>query len=237
MIAANVATAQFLERQRLPVAAARAALARALGPHRRAGRRARRAAARRSPSAPALQQFLARRRQADPVRFADLSLSVVKLLGSGEYAVELPGGSRGRPLRPRGEGLHALHGAEPPLPGPGHAAPRQGGARRDAPLRTRRTSWTELARHCTAQEDNATKVERQVRKSAAALLLASRVGRALRRDRHRRLAEGDLGAHLPPGGGGAARARRAGTRRRRPRSAWSCVRTDVERGFIDFARA
>jgi hypothetical protein len=44
------------------------------------------------PDAPAPQGFLARPRQADPARFADVSLSVVKLLGSGESVVELLGG-------------------------------------------------------------------------------------------------------------------------------------------------
>ncbi len=43
------------------------------------------------PSAPALDAFLTKRRRADPARFPDLSLSVIKLLGSGEYALELPG--------------------------------------------------------------------------------------------------------------------------------------------------
>jgi len=43
------------------------------------------------PDAPALEAFLVRRRNAEPATFPDLSLSVVKLLGSGEYVLEVPG--------------------------------------------------------------------------------------------------------------------------------------------------
>ena len=64
------------------------------------------------------------RREADPMRFPDLSLSIVKAMGAGEYVVERPGEASDGPLRPRGEGLHALDRAEPPLSRPHHAAPR-----------------------------------------------------------------------------------------------------------------
>ena len=67
------------------------------------------------PDAKALAQFLVAAKAADPLRFPDLSLSVVKLLGPGEYVVEVPGGDVAGPLRPGGQGLRALHGAEPPL--------------------------------------------------------------------------------------------------------------------------
>ena len=127
------------------------------------------------PSCQALEGFLAARRKADPLRFPDLSLSVVKLLGKGEYVVELPGqqtdGHFGLAVRDYSHSTApnrrfpdlithrllkaALAGGSPPY----------ANAELDA-----------LAQHCTAQEDNATKAERQVNKSAAALLLSSRIG-------------------------------------------------------------
>ena len=45
-----------------------------------------------SPDAVALEGFLTRRRTAAPEKFADLSLSIIKLIGRGEYALDLPGG-------------------------------------------------------------------------------------------------------------------------------------------------
>ena len=127
------------------------------------------------PSPVALDAFLTRRRLAAPERFAELSLTIVKLLGSGEYMLSRPGqrapGHFGLAVNDYTHSTApnrrypdlitqrllkaALNGAPPPLG--------------DAEL-------TQLAAHCTAQEDNANKVERQVRKSAAALLLAPRVG-------------------------------------------------------------
>ncbi len=67
------------------------------------------------PDAKALEAFLKERRRADPVRFPDLSLVIVKLMGAGEYVLEVPGQTADRALRPRGARLHALDGAEPPL--------------------------------------------------------------------------------------------------------------------------
>ena len=79
------------------------------------------------PDAPALESFLARRRKADPEGFPDLSLAVVKLIGRGEYALESARERTARTLRPGGQGLHPLHGAEPALPRSHHAATPEGG--------------------------------------------------------------------------------------------------------------
>ncbi len=127
------------------------------------------------PSAPALNAFLTKRRQADPAHFADLSLSVIKLLGRGEYALDLPG-------QPS-EGHFGLavsdyaHSTAPNRRFPDLLTQRLlkaalAGSRAEYSLDDLRS----LAAHCTAQEDNAAKVERQVEKSAAALLLAPRIG-------------------------------------------------------------
>jgi len=127
------------------------------------------------PSAPALQEFLTERRQADPEQFPDLSLSVIKLLGSGEYVVEPPGR--------QGAGHFGLavrsysHSTAPNRRFPDLITQRLlKAALEGQPPPYGLDDLNGLARHCTEQEDNAAKVERQVEKSAAALLLASRIG-------------------------------------------------------------
>jgi len=128
-----------------------------------------------TPDAAALDAFLARRRTADPDRFPDLSLSIVKLLGSGEYALEVPGepitGHFGLSVR------DYAHSTAPNRRYPDLIAQRllkAAIAARPSPYPS--DELRSIARHCTEQEDNAAKVERRVAKSAAALLLASRVG-------------------------------------------------------------
>jgi VacB/RNase II family 3'-5' exoribonuclease len=174
MIGANTATATFLESHRLPslrrivrsperwdrIEAIAAELGDSLPP---------------DPDPKALAEFLVRRKKADPMRFPDLSLAIVKAMGAGEYVVELPGetpiGHFGLAVRDYSHSTApnrrfpdlithrllkaALAGANPPY------TPEELG---------------ELADHCTKQEDAANKVERQVRKSAAACLLADRIG-------------------------------------------------------------
>ncbi|MEO5739425.1 MAG: RNB domain-containing ribonuclease [Vicinamibacterales bacterium] len=174
MIAANSVTARYLEGKGLP------SLRRVLRVPRNWDRIVELAAKvdERLPPAPnaaALDAFLAKRRIADPDRFPDLSLSIVKLLGSGEYELEVPGepitGHFGLAVQ------DYAHSTAPNRRYPDLIAQRL----LKATLSARPSPYTNdelraIARHCTEQEDNAAKVERQVAKSAAALLLASRVG-------------------------------------------------------------
>ena len=127
------------------------------------------------PDPRALSEFLDQRKAADPVHFPDLSLSIVKLLGPGEYIVESPGAER--------EGHFGLAAHDYTH----STAPN----RRYADLMTQRllkatstaapapcseTELRDIAAHCTEREDAAKKVERLMRKVAAACLLSSRIG-------------------------------------------------------------
>ena len=176
MIAANGVTARFLSH------AGFAALRRVLRAPDRWDRIVELAAqsGERLPAAPdaaALNLFLEKRREADPLRFPDLSLSIVKLLGRGEYMAELPGRKA-----PAHFGLAVrdyTHSTAPNRRFPDLITQRL----LKAALAGDRPPYADedlvaLAAHCTLQEDNATKVERQVQKSAAALLLAPHVGRS-----------------------------------------------------------
>jgi VacB/RNase II family 3'-5' exoribonuclease len=127
------------------------------------------------PDSQALEEFLVRRRKADPVRFPDLSLSIVKAMGAGEYVVEQPGqtsiGHFGLAVK------DYTHSTAPNRRFPDLITHRL----IKAALAGATTPYTSdelgaLATHCTEAEDAANKVERQVRKSAAACILEPRIG-------------------------------------------------------------
>jgi VacB/RNase II family 3'-5' exoribonuclease len=187
-----------------------------------------------APDAAALEAFLARRQKADPLRFPDLSLSVIKLLGPGEYVVDIPGRQM--------EGHFALavtaytHSTAPNRRFPDLVTQRLlKAATAGAPAPYGVDELQALARHCTDQEDNAKKVERQVHKSAAALLLEHRVG-----ERFEGVISGasEKGTWVrivrPPVEGRVVRGFQGldvGDR-----VSVELIGTNVEKGFIDFAR-
>jgi exoribonuclease-2 len=185
------------------------------------------------PDARALESFLARRHRLDPLRFADLSLVIVKLMGSGEYVVEAPGeaaiGHFGLAVR------DYTHSTAPNRRYPDLITARLlKAAIAGQPPPYSLHELGSLAQHCTRQEDAARKVERRMRKSDAALVLESRIGEVFAAIVTgnspdgvwvRLLAppvEGKLVASTGPAVGTQLRVR--------------LVSTNVERGFIDFVR-
>ncbi|MDO8542380.1 MAG: RNB domain-containing ribonuclease [Opitutaceae bacterium] len=127
------------------------------------------------PEPKALEAFLRAAKAQAPAEFPDLSLSVIKLLGAGEYALELPGqpglGHFGLAVK------DYAHSTAPNRRFPDLITQRllkAANARAPAPYSN--AELETLAAHCTEQEDDARKVERQVAKSAAAMLLMNRIG-------------------------------------------------------------
>ena len=127
------------------------------------------------PNSKALEEFLVKQKGMDPLRFPDLSLTVIKLLGAGEYMAELPDGNV-----PGHFGLAVkdyAHSTAPNRRYPDLLTQRLlKAALADMPVPYSKDELDVLAAHCTQAEDAANKVERQVGKSAAALLLESRIG-------------------------------------------------------------
>jgi exoribonuclease-2 len=128
-----------------------------------------------TPDSKALNDFLQTRKAADPDHFADLSLSVIKLLGPGEYVLERPGD-----------------------PSPGHfglavesythsTAPNRRfadmviqrlikGVLENRPSPYADDELAQIARNCTQKEDAARKVERAMCKRIAAVNMSGRIG-------------------------------------------------------------
>jgi VacB/RNase II family 3'-5' exoribonuclease len=187
------------------------------------------------PDSKALNDFLLSRKATDPDHFAELSLAVIKLIGPGEYVLERPGDPS-----PGHFGLAVqdyTHSTAPNRRFPDIVTQRL----IKATLAGQATPYsddelTAIAANCTQREDAARKVEREMSKRIAAVALKNRIGaisdaivtgvtpngtfvRALQLHVEGLLAQGAQGADV----GDKLRVK--------------LIRTDVQHGFIDFARA
>jgi exoribonuclease-2 len=187
------------------------------------------------PDSKALNDFLLKRKAADPDHFADVSLAVIKLIGPGEYVLERPGDPE--------QGHFGLavqdytHSTAPNRRFPDIVTQRLIKAMlAGQPAPYSDDELTAIAKNCTLKEDAARKVEREMSKRLAAVAMSNKIGqifdalvtgvtpkgtfvRVLQPHVEGLLAQGQQGLDV-------------GDRLR-----VKLIRTDVQRGFIDFARA
>jgi VacB/RNase II family 3'-5' exoribonuclease len=188
-----------------------------------------------TPDSRALEIFLTKEKTVDPLRFPDLSLSIIKLMGAGEYVAELPGdttspGHFGLAVKDYG------HSTAPNRRYPDLITQRLlKAAMTQHPAPYDKDVLEALGKHCTEGEDSAKKVERQVGKSAAALLIESRIGErfdaivtgAAPKGTWVRLFHPPIEGKLVQGFKGIDVGHRIRVQ---------LIHTDVEEGFIDFKR-
>ena len=185
------------------------------------------------PDSRALEAFLAKRHKADPLRFPDLSLVVVKLMGSGEYVVEVPGDA---PIGHFGLAVRDYtHSTAPNRRFPDLITARLlKSALQNQRAPYSNTELAELATHCTQQENAAQKVERRMRKSEAAIVLESRIGQRFDAIVTGASSEGTWVRLLSPPADGKVVSGSHGLQVG-DKVHVKLLSTDVEHGFIDFS--
>lgn len=155
-----------------------------------------------TPDAVALNAFLEKQRQLNPARFADLSLSVIKCLGAGEYVAQRPTddteGHFGLAVR------DYTHSTAPNRRYPDLVTQRL----LKSALQNRVSPYDDaqlatLAAHCTEQESNAKKGGTPDRKIGGCHALAIAHGSAFRGHCDRRFREGYLGKNSKSEHGGS----------------------------------
>jgi len=175
MIAANASLSKYLELQGIPT------LKRIVREPKRWGRivelaRGLKASLPAEPDAKALQSFLIKQRQDNPSQFSELSLSIIKLIGRGEYILSSPG-----QISPGHFDLALQDYAHTTAPNrryPDLIMQRLLKSHLNGqaiPYQTQELSA--IASHCTQKEDDATKVERHLKKSAAAVVMMTQIGK------------------------------------------------------------
>ncbi len=178
MIAANVATTRYLDKQNFPSIRRIVkepkkwdrivALAKELGEKLPS-----------KPDVKALRKFLLKRQKAAPLLFADLSLAIIKLIGRGEY-VYAPPGKKGLVHFDLAE-VEYSHTTAPNRRYPDVIMQRLLKSALyhtdHTPLPYTPSQLKEIAENCTEKENDANKVERRLIKCAAAMVLAKDVGK------------------------------------------------------------